>query len=361
MTDHFEDCSDAAPSPSIVAVWFALGVAASERVPWWSAQWLTDGHDGPALRELAGLNGRDPHAVNDLLPAVMAEMGVEIPSTIVAAVSEELRHAAELHLSGQASARWVAQHVEEIVPRAGYADEVLDLPLGQLYGVEDEWEGRWGRPADELKAFIRAKCLEQLQGGSETFRASRGRADGLDSQEAADDRTRAARDLACHDRLGHVEHVFINFKNGTFQWVDIQRFRLADETDDDAILLAALISQPLFGDNHAGGDPGDNPERHGPYWRELITPASYEPIGASDAEQHLGHWAEQHAPLPEDRLADLERQVYRPLHTAERIYRLRDLSPDTYHDWGGVHGEFHELELIDRRNKTLSLIVAADD
>jgi hypothetical protein len=42
-----------------------------ERIPWWAAQWLVDGRDGAALRELAGLDGRDVRAVRDLLPAVL--------------------------------------------------------------------------------------------------------------------------------------------------------------------------------------------------------------------------------------------------------------------------------------------------
>lgn len=48
----------------------------SARTPWWVAQWLTDGHDGEALREMAGLNGRDTRALAELLPTVLAEMGV---------------------------------------------------------------------------------------------------------------------------------------------------------------------------------------------------------------------------------------------------------------------------------------------
>lgn len=157
---------NAVPSPNTVAARFVLGIAATERIPWWAAQWLADGHDGPALRELAGLDGRDPHAVNDLVPAAMAEMGVDVPTTTAAATGEEFRHAAELHLSGQASARWVAQQVEQIVPRADYSDDVLDLPLGRLYGIEDEWEGGWGRTVEELSAEIHAKCVDQLLGAN---------------------------------------------------------------------------------------------------------------------------------------------------------------------------------------------------
>jgi hypothetical protein len=53
----------------------------------------------------------------------------------------------------------------------------------------------------------------------------------------------------------------LNFRNGTFQWVDVQRFRLLQVVDDEAALLAAVIEHELFGDAHAGGDPGGNPER----------------------------------------------------------------------------------------------------
>ncbi len=69
---------------------------------------------------------------------------------------------------------------------------------------------------------------------------------------------------------------------------------------DDAALLAAVIEHELFGDDHAGGDPGGNPERHGPYWRDRITPACYDPIPSENAEQHLRQWAEQYAPLPKN-------------------------------------------------------------
>ncbi len=39
----------------------------------------------------------------------------------------------------------------------------------------------------------------------------------------------------------------------------------------------------------------------------------------------------------------MEQEVYHPLRMAGRVYQLRDLGTDAFHDWGGVHGEFHEL------------------
>jgi hypothetical protein len=151
------------PTPAALAAWFVLGITPTERVPWWAAQWLADGHDGQALRELAGLNGRDPHEVNDLLPAALGEIGTALPPTVVAAAAEAFRRLAEMCLSGRAGERWVTQQVEEIVIRADYSSDVLDLPLGQLYGTEDAWEGGWGPPIKELRATVRSCCAAQLR------------------------------------------------------------------------------------------------------------------------------------------------------------------------------------------------------
>jgi hypothetical protein len=155
--------TDRPPSPGTVAALFVLGAIRSERVPWWAAQWLADGHEGEALRQLAGLDGRDPHAVNDLIQTALADAGVSLPSTPVAIASEAFRHLAEMCLSGQTGERWVAQKVEEVVIHLHYNDDVGDLPLGRLYGVDDEWKGGWGSSVDELKARVRAACIEQLR------------------------------------------------------------------------------------------------------------------------------------------------------------------------------------------------------
>jgi len=158
------DHGSGTPSPTVVAAWVALGRAPAERVPWWAAEWLADGCDGSALRELAGLNGRDPRAVNDLLPSALAEMGVALPTSAAAAATVVFQDLAELCLSGRASERWVVQKVEEIVGQADYSDDVLDLPLGTLYGTDDAWDGGWGPPVEELRATVRAACVEQLRG-----------------------------------------------------------------------------------------------------------------------------------------------------------------------------------------------------
>jgi hypothetical protein len=85
--------------------------------------------------------------------------------------------------------------------------------------------------------------------------------------------------------LTHAENRFINFRDGSYQWVWVDRYEL-DVVDDQAA-LGAMIDHELFGDNHAGGDPGDDPTRHGPYWRDRIRTVDHEPVPADAAESVL--------------------------------------------------------------------------
>jgi hypothetical protein len=151
-----------APSPELVAAWVVLEWVAVERAPWWAAHWLVDGYDGAALRELAGLDGRDTRAVRDLLPLAFAEMSVVLPSVPEAASVVSFDDLARRCLAGAAGERWVVQVVEETAWRTGYDPDVLALPLGRVYGIDDEWDGGWGRSVEELRALVRAACAAQL-------------------------------------------------------------------------------------------------------------------------------------------------------------------------------------------------------
>jgi hypothetical protein len=152
------------PPPDLVAAWYVLARLPTGRVPWWAAQWLADGHDGPALRELAGLGANDGYQVRDLLPDALAEVGVTLPDATVAAASTWFDHVARLCLAGRAGERWVAQVVEDIVRASDYDAGVCELPLGGLYGVEDAWAGGWGPDEEQLRATVRSACSMQIRG-----------------------------------------------------------------------------------------------------------------------------------------------------------------------------------------------------
>ncbi|WP_345636762.1 barstar family protein [Rugosimonospora acidiphila] len=103
------------------------------------------------------------HEVRDLLPVALAEMSVALPPTTVAAAVFVFDDLARRYMSGEAGERWVAHVVADVVTRADYSSEVIDLPLGRLYEVDDEWRAGWGRTVEELKAAVRVACAEQLQ------------------------------------------------------------------------------------------------------------------------------------------------------------------------------------------------------
>ncbi|WP_326569356.1 hypothetical protein VSH64_47795 [Amycolatopsis rhabdoformis] len=155
------------PAPELVAAWAALGTAAPERVPLWAAHWLVGGYDGEALVALAGLSGTDAQEVRDLLPAALAECAVATPASDAAAARVAFTALARLHADGRASERWVLDKVCRIVSVSGWDNAVLDLPLGRIVGLDDEWDEGWGRPVEQLVREIQDACTTQLAAGAE--------------------------------------------------------------------------------------------------------------------------------------------------------------------------------------------------
>ncbi|GGN87148.1 hypothetical protein [Nocardia rhizosphaerihabitans] len=133
------------PAPELVAAWVALDAIPSERIPLWAAHWLVDGHDGEALRNLAGLGGTETHEVRDILPAALADCTVAIPDSAAAAAQVAFTNLARLHAGNRASEIWVLAKVCDIVTRSDYDGSIIALPLGQIFGLEDEWAAGWGR------------------------------------------------------------------------------------------------------------------------------------------------------------------------------------------------------------------------
>lgn len=162
MHDRPVVASSEIPSPTLVAAWVVLGLVPTERVPLWAAHWLAGGYDGEALRMLAGFSGIDPSEVHEALPDALADCGTSIPDSDSAAAQIAFTHLARIHAEGKAGERWIADKVDEIVERSGYAASVISLPLGQLYGLADEWKGGWGRTEQQLTAEVQDACAAQL-------------------------------------------------------------------------------------------------------------------------------------------------------------------------------------------------------
>jgi hypothetical protein len=76
---------------------------------------------------------------------------------------EAFTNLAQLCIDGKAAERWIVDKVSEILARTSYPDSFIALPLGQIYGLDDEWGAGWGRTADELRTITRQACVDQLR------------------------------------------------------------------------------------------------------------------------------------------------------------------------------------------------------
>ncbi|GAB3899058.1 hypothetical protein GCM10029964_084440 [Kibdelosporangium lantanae] len=139
MHDWVALTSGEIPSPELVAAWVTLGMVPTERIPLWAAHWLVDGYDGQAVRALAGFSGTDPYEVHDTLPDALADCRTPIPDSDSAAAQTAFTKLARMHADGAAGEKWIIDKVDEILARTGYASSVISLPLGQLYGLDEEW------------------------------------------------------------------------------------------------------------------------------------------------------------------------------------------------------------------------------
>lgn len=167
---------------------------------------------------------------------------------------------------------------------------------------------------------------------------------------------------AVEDRLVYQGEVFINFRTSR-QWVLMKLFALPADADDREV-LALLIRHVRYRDSYAAPDFKDSETIHGPYWLSAITPESFSPVSATDAEALIRTWAEYSARLPDARRQEMETEVYPRIHNATSRYQLADLRETAQHDWGYVVGSatgFYEFVLIDRHTNSVALVVASDD
>ncbi|MGA8330267.1 MAG: hypothetical protein WB777_13340 [Mycobacterium sp.] len=158
---------------------------------------------------------------------------------------------------------------------------------------------------------------------------------------------------------------FINFRNHTYQWVSIKLFELPIDANDYEV-LSLLTRHVRYRDSYSGTGDKDMKTIHGPYHLSAITPESFFSASAGDVEPLIRTWAEYAAPLPDRCRTEMERELYPRIRNATSSYQLLDLRDTAQQDegWGTSVGSvtgFFEFVLMDRRGRSLALVVASDD
>ncbi|WP_344746348.1 hypothetical protein [Streptosporangium vulgare] len=102
------------------------------------------------------------------------------------------------------------------------------------------------------------------------------------------------------EQLAFASTTLVNFKDGTYRWVDVKHFRLATPQDDEP-LLTALLSHQLYRDDYLGADSWkDGGPVHGPYRLDALSAASFEEIGQEAACATIRTWGRQVRRPPRD-------------------------------------------------------------
>lgn len=162
---------------------------------------------------------------------------------------------------------------------------------------------------------------------------------------------------------------FINFRDFDFpeggnpsrQWIDIKQFAITETSPADRELVSALIADQHFRDDYIGGGVDPAGTRHGPYWIDRISPDSYLPASTDAVITLVTEWVEQCGAVPDALRQVTDEKVFGPTRTATHIVTLPRLDASAVNDYGFIHTEFHEIVTIDTTDRTLRLIVAADD
>ena len=152
--------SDGAPLPDLAetVVLHRLGLVLSDALPDIAARWLaSDLLDTESVRMLAGEDPHDPWALERLLVEAVSEANV-----IVATDYREVQRIAVDWVTTtwreSRDTRWAVA----TLARLGESDPEFDL--GLFIGLDDEWNGGWGRLKPDLKAEARQELERMLHG-----------------------------------------------------------------------------------------------------------------------------------------------------------------------------------------------------
>ena len=139
--------TDGAPLPDVVeaVVLHRLGLVRSDELPDVAARWLaSDLVDSESVRLLAGHDPHDPWGLEQLLADSVSQADVEIPRDPLA-VQRIARDWVSSTWQQSRDTRWAVPTLAHLAQT--HSDE---LDLGLFVGLDDEWDGGWGRAVPEL-------------------------------------------------------------------------------------------------------------------------------------------------------------------------------------------------------------------
>lgn len=146
--------SDGAVLPDLAetVVLHRLGLVRSDDFPDLAARWLAaDLIDSDAVRMLAAHHPNDPWMLEELLATAVVEANLQPPST----PAEVQRIAVDWITSTWRTTRDTRWAVATL---ARLGETHLEFDLGLFVGLDDEWNGSWGR----LEPDLRAAASEEL-------------------------------------------------------------------------------------------------------------------------------------------------------------------------------------------------------
>jgi hypothetical protein len=134
------------PNLAETVVLHRLGLIRTDELPMVAARWLAaDVIDTESIRLLAGHDSHDPWELERLLVEATDEAGVTPPTD----------PAAEENIA----VNWVTNNWREdrdtraaVAVLARLGETHFDWELGMFVGLDDEWNGHWGRLEPDLKA-----------------------------------------------------------------------------------------------------------------------------------------------------------------------------------------------------------------
>jgi hypothetical protein len=135
-----------------------LALIRTDQLPDLAARWLAaDLTDSPSTRMLAGCNPSDPWQLDQLLADAASETGTTAPTdpASLQAIAVDW-----------VTATWRDNHDTRtaVTTLARLGETYPDFDLGLFVGLDDEWNGGWGRLEPELKAAAKQEIDHILYG-----------------------------------------------------------------------------------------------------------------------------------------------------------------------------------------------------